>query len=78
MSLTGVLKMGCLCCKRCYEVEEERKPLLEGATVNISYTYLVVCSDCETSWLLLHADCGFACESNNFSLHAFIQLIEFF
>ena len=31
--------MGCLCCKPRGENEEEREPLLEGATVNvISYT----------------------------------------
>ena len=42
VSLTAVHGMGCLCCKR---VEEERRPLLEGTTVNISYTTVVVYND---------------------------------
>ena len=56
--------MGCLCCK---QVEEERRPLLEGTTVNISYTTVVVYNDSVVSCLLPHEGSfltsGFACES---------------
>ena len=45
--------MGCLCCKQGYGVEEEREPLLEGITVNISYTTVVVYNDSVTGCLLL-------------------------
>ena len=52
MLLTGVHVMGCICCKHGYTVEEERKPLLEGTTVNISYTTVVVYNDRVTGCLL--------------------------